>query len=77
MSKFFRVIEGATRDARRAEALVYDPRARRALRIDPEGALLAFELRASAIGDQAGEREARIVRRDRGVRAARRNAAVS
>ena len=77
MSKLFRAIEAATRDARRAETLMYDPRSRRALRIDPEGALLAFELRAGAIGDQAGEREARIVRRDRGVRAARRNAAVS
>ena len=72
MSKLFRLIETATRDARRAEAFVYDARSRRALRIDPEGALLAFELRATAIGDEAGEREMRIVRRDRGVRAARR-----
>jgi hypothetical protein len=77
VSKLFRVIEAATRDAHRAEALVYDPRARRALRGDPEGALLAFELRAGAIGDESGEREARIVRRDHGVRVARRNAAVS
>jgi hypothetical protein len=76
MSKLFRVIEAATRDARRAEALMYDPRSRGALRIDPEGALLAFELRAGAIGDETGEREARIARRDRGVRAVRRNAAL-
>ena len=54
-----------------------DTRSRRALRGDPDGGLLAFELSAAAIGDQAGEREGRIVRRDRGVRAARRNVAVS
>ena len=76
MSKLFGVIEAATRDARRAEALMYDARSRRALHIDPEGALLAFELRAGAIGDETGEREARVVKRDRGVRAARRNAAL-
>lgn len=70
MSKLFRVIEAAARDARRAEALLDDPRSRRRLRIDPEGALLAFELRAGAIGDETGERERRIVRRDRGVRTA-------
>ncbi len=75
MSKLIRQIEAAARDDRRAETLVADPRSRDALRIDPEGALLAFELRASAIGDQEGERETRIVRRDRGVRAARRNVA--
>jgi hypothetical protein len=76
MSKLIRVIEAATRDARRAEALIRGTRSRRALRMDPEGALLAFELRAGAIGDESGDREARIVQRDRGVRAARRNAAV-
>lgn len=74
MSKLFRVIEAAARDARRAETLMSDPRSRRALRIDPEGALLAFELHAGAIGDETGERETRIVRRDRGVRTARRSA---
>ena len=77
MSKLFRVIGAATRDAQRAEALVTDARLRRSLRLDPEGALLAFELHAAAIGDDSGEREDRIVRRDRGVRAARRNAAAS
>ena len=77
MSKLFRVIRAATRDAQRAEALMADARSRRALRSDPVGALLAFELRAGAVGDETGEREGRIVRRDRGVRAARRNAAVS
>jgi len=76
MSNLFRVIAAATRDARRAEALMTDTRSRRALRSDPEGALLAFELRAGAVGDESGEREARIVGRYRGVRAARRNAAV-
>ena len=76
MSNLFRVIAAATRDARRAEALMADTRSRRALHIDREGALLAFELRAGAIGDQSGERETRIVRRDRGVQAARRNAAL-
>ena len=76
MSKLIRVIEAATRDARRAEALLNEADARRALRIDLDGALLAFELRAGAIGDDSGEREARIVRRDHGVRAARRNAAL-
>lgn len=77
MSKLIRLIEAAARDARRAETLMADSRSRGALRIDPEGALLAFELRASAIGDQEGQRETRIVRRDRGVRAARRNVAAS
>jgi hypothetical protein len=77
MSELIWMIEAAARDAERAEALMDDARSRSALRADPEGALLAFELRASAIGDQAGEREVRIVRRDRGVRAAQRNAAVS
>ena len=77
MYKLFRLIGAATRDARRAETLMADSGWRRALRGDPEGVLLAFELRAGAIGDESGEREARIVRRDRGVRAARRNAAVS
>jgi hypothetical protein len=77
MSKLFRVIGPATRDAQRAEALVADARLRRALRLDPEGALLAFELRAAAIGDQTSEGEVRIVRRDHEVRAARMNAAAS
>ena len=76
MSKLIRVIEAATRDARRAEALLNEAYARRALRIDPDGALLAFELRAGGIGDDSGEREARIARRDRGVRTARRSAAL-
>ena len=76
MSKLIRVIEAAARDARRAEALLNEAGSRRALRVDPEGALLVFELHAGAIGDESGEREARIVQRDRGVRAARRNAAL-
>jgi hypothetical protein len=71
MSKLIRAIEAAARDARRAEALLQDAESRRALRIDPESALLAFELRAGAIGDETGEREVRSVQRDRGVRAAR------
>lgn len=75
VSKLLRVIEAATRDARRAEALMYEARARHALRVDTEEVLLGFELRAGAIGDEAGEREMRIVRRDRAVRAIRRNAA--
>ena len=74
MSKLFRVLEAAMRDARRSEAFLSDGRARRALHDDPDGALLAFELRASAVGDDEGEREERIVRRDRGARAARRAA---
>jgi len=53
-----------------------DARSRRALRLDPEGALLTFELRAGGIGDETGEREERIVRRDVGVRGARRTALV-
>lgn len=76
MSNLFRVIAAATRDARRAEALMADTRSRRTLHIDRESALLAFELRAGSIGDQSGEREARIVRRDRGVQAVRRGAAL-
>ena len=74
MSKLLRVIGTATRDARRAGALMADARSRRALRVDPESALLAFELRAGGIGDETGEREERIVRRDRGVRGAHRTA---
>jgi hypothetical protein len=54
-----------------------DTTSHRALRADPDGALLAFELRSGAIGEDAGERETRTVQRDRGVRAARGNAAVS
>jgi hypothetical protein len=77
MSNLFLVIAAATRDARRAEELMADAGSRRALRIDQEGTLLAFELRAGAIGDESGERETRIVRRDRGVQAARRTAALS
>ena len=77
MLKLFRVMGTATRDAQRADALMADARARGALRLDPEDALLAFELRSAAIGDESGERAGRIVRRDRGVRASRRNAAVS
>ena len=76
MSNLFRVIAAATRDARRAESLMADTRSRRALHIDREATLLAFELRAGAIGDTSGERETRIVRRDRGVQAARRSAAL-
>jgi len=74
MSKLLRVIEAAARDAHRAEALTQDSSFRRALRIDPEGTLVAFELWAGAIGDEAGEREMRIVRRDRGVRGVPRTA---
>jgi len=76
MSNLFRVIAAATRDSRRAEALMGNTKSRRALRIDPAGALLDFELRAGAIGDESGEREMRVVQRDRGVRAARTNAAL-
>jgi hypothetical protein len=71
MSNLIRAIEAAARDARRAEALLQDVESRRALHIDPENALLAFELRAGVIGDETGEREVRNVQRDRGVRAAR------
>jgi hypothetical protein len=76
MSNLFRVIAAATRDAQRAEALMGNTKSRRALRIDPAGALLDFELRAGVIGDESGERETRMVQRDRGVRAARTNAAL-
>ena len=67
----------ATRDARRAEALMADAGSRRALRIDRDRALLTFELRAGSITDESGERETRITRRDLGVQAARRNAALA
>jgi hypothetical protein len=76
MWKLFRVIEVATRDARRAEALLYDTASLRALRADPEIGLLAFELRTGALGDRIGEQETRIARRARGVQAARRYPAV-
>ena len=72
MSRLFRVIEAAARDARRAEGVMSDSSSRRALRVDPDGALLAFELRASAIDDETGQRQERVVRRERGVRAAHR-----
>ena len=71
MDKLVRVIGAAMRDARRAEALTSDAAALRALRSDPEGALLSFELRAAAMGDEIGERQDRTERRGRGVRAAR------
>jgi len=74
MTKLLRMIEAAMRDARRAEALWSDARTRRALRSDPEGALLRFELRAGATLDDAAARQARTERRDRRVRAARRGA---
>jgi hypothetical protein len=77
VSNLFRVFAAATRDARRAEALMADAGSRRALRIDRDGALLGFELRAGAITDESGERETRTMRRDLGVRAARRNAALA
>lgn len=76
MSNLFGVIAAATRDARRAEALMADAGSRNALRIDRDGTLLAFELRAGAICDESGERETRTMRRDFGVQAARRNAAL-
>ena len=76
MSNLFRVFAAATRDARRAEALMADAGSRRALRIDRDRALLTFELRAGSITDESGERETRITRRDLGVQAARRNAAL-
>lgn len=72
MSKLFRVIEAAAADARRAEAFMYEARSGRTGRTDPDGALLAFELRATSVGDEAGERETRTERRDRAARAARR-----
>lgn len=75
MSRLFRVVEAAMSDARRAEALMSDAKSRRALRSDPEAALLAFEIRARSIGDEVGERETRMMQRDRGVRVARRRAA--
>lgn len=75
MSTFVRVIEAALQDASRAEGLMHDARARRALRSDPDGALLAFELHAGLIGDEVGERETRIVRRDLGARFGRVHAA--
>jgi hypothetical protein len=70
MSKLFRVIEAAARDASRAQELVDDARGRRALRVDPEGALLAFELHTGAIDDETAEVETRNVRRDRDIRTA-------
>ena len=76
MFELFRLIDAAANDAQRAERLMSDASSRRALRTDPEGALLAFELRATAVGNEAGEREARTERRDRGVRAARRQEAL-
>jgi len=44
MSKLFRVI-GTHAGCPEGEALMADARSRRALRLDPEGALLTFELR--------------------------------
>jgi hypothetical protein len=74
--KLWDLIEGATSDARRAEDLMLDSRARARLRTDPERTLLLFELRAQVNEDQIAMRAARIERRDRGVRQARRAAAV-
>jgi hypothetical protein len=71
MDKLIRVLETAMRDARRSEALMNDAAARLALRSDPEGALLSFELRTAAAGDENDERENQMLQRRRGVRAAR------
>ena len=76
MAKLWQLIEVALGDARRAEQLMCDPSARRALRANPEAALLAFELRARSVGEDAGARRVRLESRDRGVRAARRRAAL-
>ena len=76
MSNLYHLTAAATRDAWRAEALMTDTMSRRGLRMEREGTLLAFELRAGVIGDESGERETRLMRRDRGVQAARRAAAL-
>lgn len=67
----WRLLRATMGDARRADELMCDPIARRALRADPEAALLGFELRARSIGDDAGARRARGESRERGVRAVR------
>ena len=74
MFRLIRVFETAMHDARRAEALRYDTNARRAVRADPESALLVYELRAGLIGDGAGQRRSRSERRERAFRPARGNA---
>jgi hypothetical protein len=76
VSKLWDVIEGATSDAKRAEDLMLDARARESLRADPERTLLLFELRAQVTEDQVAMRASRIERRDRGVRQARRATAI-
>lgn len=67
MQKLFGLIESAMPDGGRAEALIDDASLRLALRMDPENALLAFELRAAAAGDMVGDRQARKVQLGRGT----------
>jgi hypothetical protein len=67
MSKLWDVMDMALGDAGRAEELIGDPRTRRALRTDPERALLVFEMRAQEIAESIAIRKARTEQRDLAV----------
>ncbi|HEV8536782.1 MAG TPA: hypothetical protein VGR87_13840 [Candidatus Limnocylindria bacterium] len=75
MRKLTRVVEAAMNDASRAEALMRDAGARRALREDPERVLAAFELRGRPTTEATDVGEARSERGRRGARALRRDPA--
>ena len=75
MSRLWNVMEMALGDAGRAEALLGDPRTRRALRNDPERTLQVFELRAQEIQESIAVRKARGEQRDLAVVTAHRRTA--
>jgi len=75
MLRLSSVIDAAVSDAHRAEDIMRNAGARRALQTDPERALLTFELRARDFREDSGMRAARAERRDLGVRNARRGIA--
>ncbi len=75
MSRLWDVMEMALGDAGRAEALLGDPRTRRALRDDPERTLQVFELRAQEVAESIAVRKARGERRDLAVVNTRRQTA--
>jgi hypothetical protein len=68
------MVQAAMADARRADAILDDPEARRELQRDPEPMLLTFELRALQAAEDMGARVLRTDRRAIAAREARRAA---
>ena len=59
MSQLWDLIEKAMADAVKAERLMVDGRARRALRADPDRMLRMFDLHAETLADEVGFRQLR------------------